>query len=74
MPNNHSKYRIPGGLRAGRPVSLDGDHGRPGVHPPASLGGEPLDFQAGAGEEFRDGRGRGRGLDAGEDDLPLRRL
>ncbi len=74
MPNNHSKYCIPGGLRAGRPVSLDGDHSRPGVHPPAPFGGEPLDFQTAAGEELRDSRSRGRGLDAGKDDLPLRRL
>jgi len=102
MPNNHSKYRIPGGLRAGRRassgipgglragrqaslcipdglragrlVSLDGDHSRPGIHPPASLGGEPLDLHAAAGKKLCDGRGRGRRLDAGEDDLPVRRL
>ena len=56
MPNNHSKYCIPGGLRVGgAPVSLHRDHCRPGIHPPASLGGEALDLQAAAGKEGVDG-------------------
>jgi hypothetical protein len=75
MPNNHSKYRIPGGLRInGAPVGLHRDHCCPGVHPPAPLGGEALDFHAAAGEESFDGVARVLRPDPGEDGLPVRRL
>lgn len=75
MPNNHSKYGIPSGLRIGSTlVGFHRDHCGPGVHPPASLGGETLDFQAAAGKEGADGTVRVLGLDPGEDSLPVRRL
>jgi hypothetical protein len=75
MPNNHSKYCIPGGLRVGgAPVSLHRDHCRPGIHPPASLGGEALDFQAVAGEEGVHGAASVLRLDPREHGLPVRCL
>jgi hypothetical protein len=75
MPNNHSKYCIPGGLRvSGTPVGLHRDHCRPGIHPPASFGGEALDFQAAEGEEGVDGAASVLRLDSGEHCLPVRCL
>jgi hypothetical protein len=75
MPNNHSKYCIPGGLRiSGAPVSLHRDHCRPGIHPPASLGGETLDFQAATGQEGVHGAASILRLDPGEHCLPVRCL
>ncbi len=75
MPNNHSKYCIPGGLRvSGAPVSLHRDHCRPGIHPPASLGGEALDFQAAASKEGVHGAASVLRLDPGEHCLPVRCL
>jgi len=75
MPNNHSKYGIPGGLRiGGTPVGLHRDHCGPGIHPPAALGGETLDFHAAAGEEGVDGVARVLRFDPGKDNPPVRRL
>jgi hypothetical protein len=72
MPNNHSKCCIPSGpLVSGAPVSLYRDHCGPGVHPPASLGGETLDLHAAAGEEGVDGVARVLRFDPGKDNPPV---
>jgi len=75
MPNNHSKYDIPSGLRFGSAlVDLHRDNRGSGIHPPGSLGGEPLDFHAAAGEESADGAARVLRSDPGKDGLPVRQL
>ena len=75
MPNNHSKYGIPSGLRISSAlVDLHRDHGGPGIHPPASLGGETLDLQAVAGKESADSAARVLRPNPGKDSLPARRL
>jgi hypothetical protein len=72
VPNNHSKYRIPGvPLVGGTPVSLHGDHRGAGVHAPDSLAGPALNFQSAGRQECLDGRGRLLRPDSREDDLPL---
>src|SRR5439155_207984 len=75
MPNNHSKYSIPSGLRISSAlVDLHRDHGGPGIHPPASLGGETLDLQAMAGKESVDSAARVLRPNSGKDSLPARGL
>jgi len=75
MLNNHSKYGIPSGLRIGGAlVDLHRDNRGSGIHPPASLGGETLDFQAAAGKESVHGAARVLRSDPGEDGLPVRHL
>src|SRR5215471_13939272 len=75
MPNNHSKFGIPRGLRiGGTPVGFHRDHCGPGIHPPAAFGGETLDFHAAAGEEGVDGVARVLRFDPGKDNPPVRRL
>jgi len=75
MLNNHSKYGIPSGLHIGSAlVDLHRDNRGSGIHPPASLGGETLDFQAAAGKESVHGAARVLRSDPGEDGLPVRHL
>ena len=66
LPNNHSKYRTSGGrVRSGRLASVrlrrasrlgQADHCGAGVERPRPLAGQPLDFDAGRGEELRTAR------------------
>ena len=75
MPNNHSKYGIPGiATLGGAPVGSHGDHGGAGVHAPRPLAGEALDLQAVAGEKLGYGPGCVGRRHAGQDHLPDRRL
>jgi hypothetical protein len=72
VPNNHSKYRIPGvPLVGGTPVHLHADHRGAGVHAPESLVGQALDFQSVGGQKRLDRRCRLLRPDSGEDNLPL---
>jgi hypothetical protein len=72
VPNNHSKYRIPGvPLVDGTPVCLHGDHRGAGIHAPDSLAGQALDFQNVGGKKCLDCRCRLLRPDSGEDNLPL---
>jgi hypothetical protein len=75
MPNNHSKYRIPGvAARGGAPVSPHCDHCGAGVHAPGPLAGEAFDLQGIAGEKLADGPGGLVRPHAGQDRLPEGRL
>jgi hypothetical protein len=57
MPNNHSKFGIPGVAAAGgAPVGMHRDHGSPGIHKPGPLAGSPFDLQRAASQK----RGHGR--------------
>jgi hypothetical protein len=75
VPNNHSKYRIPGvPLFRGPPVGLQRDHCGASVHPPHSFAGQALDLHAVLSEERL---GRRCGLispDPGEGHFPPGRL
>jgi hypothetical protein len=73
MPNNHSKYCIPGVTRVGTPagLGLDRDHGSAGVHSPGPLAGEPLYFDSFAGEKLIHGHCRLLRRNTGKDHLPL---
>ena len=75
MPNNHSKYRIPGiAARGGAPVGLHRDHRSAGVQAASALAGEALDLQGIAGEKLVHGPGGGVRPHAGKDHLPEGRL
>ncbi len=75
MPNNHSKYGIPGiAALGGTPVGSHGDHCGAGIHAPRSLAGEALDLQAVAGEKLVRGPGGVARRHAGQDHLPQGRL
>jgi len=75
MPNNHSKYGIPGiAALGGAPVGSHSDHRSAGVHPPRPLAGEALDLQAVAGEKLVHGPGCVGRRHAGQDHLPQGRL
>jgi hypothetical protein len=75
VPNNHSKYRIPGvPLISGPPVSLHRDHCGASIHAPHSLAGQALDFHAVLSEERLSRRGSLISPDPGEGHFPLGRL
>jgi hypothetical protein len=75
MPNNHSKYRIPGiAALGGTPASPHCDHCGAGIHTPGALIGEALDLQGVAGEKLVHGPGGIGRRHAGQDHLPQGRL
>ena len=75
MPNNHSKYGIPGiAALGGTPVGSHGDHCGAGIHAPRPLAGAALDLQAVAGEKLVRGPGGVARRHAGQDHLPQGRL
>jgi hypothetical protein len=72
MPNDHSKYRIPGpGPSVGILAGLDRDDGAARIHAPDPLAGKPFDLQLAARQERRHGTGGVGGCDSGQDHLPL---
>ena len=72
MPNNHSKYRIPVALSIhSTAVGFHRDNRGAGIHPPPALVRQPFHFGCGEGKKLADSPGRFRGLDPGQDDLPL---
>jgi hypothetical protein len=75
VPNNHSKYRIPGvPLIRGPPVGLYRDHRGASIHAPHSLAGQALDLHAVLSEERLGRRSRLIPANPGEGHFPLGRL
>jgi len=75
VPNNHSKYRIPGvPLIRGTPVGLYREHRGARVHAPHSLAGQALDLHAVLSEERLGCRSRLISPDTGESHFPPGRL
>jgi len=75
MPNNHSKYGIPGiAAVGGTPVGPHRDHCGAAIQAPGALAGEALDLKGLAAEKLMNGPG-GVGLrHARQDHLPERRF
>jgi hypothetical protein len=72
MPNNHSKFGIPGvAVVGGAPVGFHSDHGGTGIHAPGPLVGEAFDLQRGASQKGSHGSGCFGRRHAGKDHLPL---
>jgi hypothetical protein len=75
VPNNHSKYRIPGvPLIRGPPAGVHREDRGASVHAPHSLAGQALDLHAVHSEERLGRRSRLISPDPGEGHFPLGRL